>query len=188
MMILRAVVEVNLENLALDMTAEADWSYPVLPVVPPRIVVVNLRGRSPPPHLQTRMLNSPWRFRVNKSKIVHTLDIFQYAIFQIKLYLLVFFVAVAKTSRDSGIGSTDPSPGTASNCTSSSATSSPSTTDDDKIRPRAKSFTLVQRSSSMENTTHKSSPKRQRSSKSFIFRSLSKHHSLNNKQHLRGQK
>ena len=67
-MILHAVVEVNLANLALDMTAEADWSYPVHLVVPPRTVGVNLRGRRPPPHLQTRMLNSPWRFQVNQAK------------------------------------------------------------------------------------------------------------------------
>ena len=75
MMSLPAVVEVNLVNLALDMTAEGDWSCPVLRVVTPRIVAVNLPGRSPPPHLRTRMLNSPWRFQVNKSKIVHTSDV-----------------------------------------------------------------------------------------------------------------
>lgn len=102
---------------------------------------------------------------------------------------MVFFVAVAKTSRDSGIGSTDPSPGTASNSTSSPVTRSPSTTnDDDKIRPRAKSFTLVQRSSSMDNTVQSSSPKRQRPSEFLIVRSLSKYHSLNKKQILRSQK
>ena len=74
-MILRAAVEVNLVNLALDMTAEPHWSYPDLLEVPPRIVVVNLLGRSPPPHLQTRMLNSPWKFQVNKVKNFYPLDV-----------------------------------------------------------------------------------------------------------------
>ncbi len=88
------------------------------------------------------------------------------------IIFLNVLLAAAKTSRDSGLGSADPSPNTTNSTpgssTPSSCPSSASPADSEKadLRPRPKSFSVVQRSSSMENMLRKASPARSRPSKS----------------------